>query len=163
MRNVQLLRQYDRIKSLIERTAVASQGDINLQNDWSGYICILSAGLLESSIREIYGEFVRNAAINPASSRVSKYAISRLERVSNPKADSFVQTARAFSEEWGQDLENYLNSDDGQRKNAIDSIMNNRNQIAHGRRASVSLARVKDYLSKAAEVIDFIESQCDSN
>ena len=48
-------------------------------------------------------------------------------------------------------------------KNAIDSVMETRHRIAHGKNTSISLAHVKEYLEKAAKVIDFIESQCDRN
>lgn len=158
-----MVRQYNRIQSLIGRTSAASGEDVNLQIHWGNYLCVLTAGLLESSIREIYGEFVRNTATSPRNSQVARYAVSRLEGIQNPNAERFIQTARAFNDEWGQELENYLNLNDSQRKNAIDSIMSNRNQIAHGRNANISVARVKEYLQKAVEVIDYIEWQCDGN
>ena len=117
---------------------------------------MLAAGLLESSIREIYGEFV----INSSSPQVAKYAATALDNIHSPRASRFVQVAAAFSREWGQSLEEYVNASDGERRNAIDSIMNNRHQIAHGRNTSISVVRVKGYLDKAVDVIDFIESQC---
>ena len=50
--------------------------------------------------------------------------------------------------------------DNGIRKNAIDSIMNVRNQIVHGGNAPISVAQVADYLESSVAVIDFIERQC---
>ena len=117
---------------------------------------MLAAGLLESSIREIYGEFVGNSS----SPQVAKYAATTLENIHTPRASRFLQVATAFSLEWGQRLEEYMDANDGERRNAIDSIMNNRHRIAHGRNTSISVVRVKEYLDKAVEVIDFIESQC---
>jgi hypothetical protein len=48
------------------------------------------------------------------------------------------------------------------RKDAIDSIMNNRHLIAHGKDSGITVARVNDYLRKCIEVIEFIEAQCHS-
>jgi hypothetical protein len=46
------------------------------------------------------------------------------------------------------------------RKEAIDTIMTNRHQIAHGRYSGITLARVDQYLSRTVEVAEFIEGQC---
>ena len=164
MRNAELRKQYDGILSLIQSTAAATSGNITLQTHWGKYICVLTAGLLENSIKEIYGEFIRNTAANSKNSpAVAKYAASTLAIIQNPKAERFVRTARSFSDEWGRQLQTYLNDANGQRKNAVDSIMDNRHRIAHGKNATISVSRMAGYLKTAAEVIDFIESQCDGN
>ena len=46
------------------------------------------------------------------------------------------------------------------RKEAIDGIMSQRHQIAHGRDAGITVARVTAYLTKSVEVIEFVEDQC---
>ena len=58
-------------------------------------------------------------------------------------------------------LEAFLDENDGRRRNAIDSIMNNRHLIAHGRSSSISVARVREYFTAINEVADFLERQCD--
>ena len=159
MRNVRLVAQYDRIQSLLERTRTATWEDIELQGYWGRYICIMAAGLLENSIREIYSDYVRSAS----SPQVSSFATSSLQNILNPNSNRFIQVASSFSQEWGRSLEEFLNANEGERKDAIDSIINNRHQIAHGRNTSVSVVRVSNYLIRAVEVIDFIESQCSGN
>ena len=83
-----------------------------------------------------------------------------LESIYNPNATRYVETARAFDQRWASELEVFLDNDGAVRKSAIDSIMANRHQIAHGRNTSISVARVREYLDKAVEVIEFIEMQC---
>lgn len=48
------------------------------------------------------------------------------------------------------------------RKEAINSIMAHRNQIAHGKgnNVNVTMSQMKDYIEKAVEVIIYIEKQC---
>lgn len=164
MRNAELRKQYDIIKSLIEGTSAATSGNLRLQRHWGNYTCVLVAGLLENSVKEVYGEFIRNTMTNGRNHQlVARYATSRLGEAQNPKAERFIQTANAFNLEWGRELEIGLLSSNSPFKNAIDSVMETRHRIAHGKNTSISLAHVKEYLEKAAKVIDFIESQCDRN
>ena len=155
MRNRELVSQLASLKSLLNRTDEATGGNIELIGHWGRYLCVLTAGFLENAHTKIYAQYVRNAA-SPA---VAKFATRRLEDISNPKASRFVETARSFSERWGDDLDAFLNEDAQRRKNAIDSIMNNRHQIAHGQATMISVARVKEYLPGCVEVVEFIEEQ----
>ena len=101
-------------------------------------------------------QFIRGSS----SPQVSKYAEATLRNIYTPKASRFLEVTEAFSEKWGELLKNYLDSGQGERRDAIDSIINNRHLIAHGKNTSISVVRVKNYLEKALEVIDFIEAQC---
>lgn len=155
MRNLRLVSQLDSLRSLLAVTGTATGGNIELVGHWGSYLCVLTAGFLENALREVYGEFVRNTA----SPQVARFAAGRLERISNPKAARFVETARSFEPAWADDLEAFLNDDGGRRRNAIDSIMNNRNQIAHGGGVQVSVGRIQEYLPGCIQVVDFIEGQ----
>jgi hypothetical protein len=141
---------------LIQKTSVASSGELELQSHWAKYLCVLVSGLLENALVELYREFSSRAASEP----VANFAGSRLAKIQNPNAERFVQTARSFKIAWGDALEAYLESDG--RKDAIDSVMNNRHQIAHGKNAGITVAQVRSYLDKAEEVLNFIERQTTS-
>lgn len=159
MRNLKLASQLQKIENAIHQTNKAVGGNIGLQAHWGKYLCILVAGFLENAIKEIYTEFVDRTSIP----QVANFAKSRLQKIQNPKSSRFVEIARAFKEEWGDELEDFLNQDHKLRKNAIDSIMDNRNRIAHGKFSSnITVARVHDHLNKSVEIIEFIEKQCQS-
>ena len=155
MRNRELASQLDSLKSLLASTDTATSGNIELVGHWGRYLCVLTAGFLENALRGVYGEFVRNAA----SPQVARFAARNLEDISNPKARRFVETARSFDPVWATDLEVFLDADGGRRRNAIDSIMSNRNQIVHGENAQVSVGRVREYLPGCIQVVEFIEEQ----
>ena len=158
MRNQELSRQIDSLKSLLHRTGKATY-DVELRGHWGRYLCVLTAGFLENSIQEVYTEFVRRSS-SPA---VARFAESRLERINNPNAGGFIGTARSFKCEWADDLRAFLDEDGKRRRNAIDSIMNNRHQIAHGGGAQITVARVREYLNGCVEVVEFIERQVQGN
>ena len=155
MRNRELSGQLASLESLLDRTDEATGGDIELIGHWGRYLCVLTAGFLEKALAEVYGQYVR-AAASPA---VANFATRRLEGISNPKAGRFLETARSFSKRWGEDLDAFLNEDDQRRRNAIDSVMNNRHQISHGQGTRISVGRVREYLPGCVEVIEFIEDQ----
>ena len=140
---------------MIDRTRDATQ-DINLQAHWSRYLCVMAAGFLENSLQEIYSDFVWKSS----SPYVARYVDARLRRIYNPNAQRFVDTAGNFDRAWGQQLEEFLAESSAVRKNAIDSIMGNRNQIAHGGTSQISVSRVREYLEHSVEVLEFIEDQC---
>ena len=155
MRNRELAAQLASLKSLLERTDAAAGGNIDLVGHWGRYLCVLTAGFLENALVEVYREFVRAAA----SPQVARFASARLERISNPKAGLFVDTARSFDPAWADALDAFLDQDGGRRRNAIDSIMSNRNRIAHGEGTQVSVGRVRGWLPGCVQVVEFIENQ----
>jgi hypothetical protein len=152
MKNQEVSRQLQKLHALMAN-AIQQTQDISLQAAWARFFTVLCAGLLENSIREIYGEYIGRVAAPEA----ANYAISQLARIQNPKSEKFVQTAYAFSKAWGDELDAFIQ--DNGRKEAIDSILNIRHQVAHGQDAGITYARITEYLNKAVDVLEFIETQ----
>lgn len=154
MNNRELTRQVQALKGLIERTRTACGDDLEMQSHWAKYLCVLVAGFLENSLNEVYSDFCRRAASKP----VANFAMSALSRIQNPKTNAFIEVATAFNKGWGAAIEAFL--EDGGRKEAINSIMSNRHQIAHGRDSTITVARVNEYFLKCVGVVEFVEDQC---
>ncbi|MGB7761511.1 MAG: HEPN domain-containing protein [Bryobacteraceae bacterium] len=154
MKSVDLIRHRDSIRSAMGR-AKDLGWDPELLGHWGRYLCILAAGFLENTIRILYSSHVERQA----SPSIATYVVAQLERIQNPKAGKFIEVAHTFDKKWADDLEAFLNVDDGRRKNAIDSIMNNRNLIAHGRSSNISVVQVREYFASASEGADYLESQ----
>lgn len=146
--------QHQRIVWLIGQANELPLDQLELRSHWARYICVLSSGFLENALREIYSRYARSCS-TPA---VANYVEARLDWVQNPKASRFIETAQAFNKQWAVDLEAYLGQ--AGRKEAIDAIMANRHQIAHGKDSGITLVRIKDYLDKSVGVVEFIEDQC---
>jgi hypothetical protein len=144
------------LKNLIKYTDTATDESIELMSHWAKYICILAAGLLENAIKEIYSDFIISASSKP----VANYATSVLTKIQNPKSSKYIEIAGKFNIIWAKELTEYLEKDG--RGDAIDSIMANRHLIAHGKYSGITMTRIKEYIEKSLEVIDFIESQCNS-
>lgn len=153
MENRELSRQLQQIEYLFQRTSHASSYDIEIQAHWAKYLCILCAGFLENSISELYIEYVRGKAAPP----IANYAISSLGKIHNPKTQKFLEVAATFDRKWESELRDFVDSNN--RSEAIDSIMNNRHLIAHGKQSGVTIAPLENWFGKALEVVEFIEAQ----
>jgi hypothetical protein len=154
MKTETLRQQHKQLSVLITKTQTAGSAEIELQSHWAKYICVLTAGFLENALRETYKRYVSKRSPEP----VSRYAASVLDRVQNPKASKFIEVAGAFKKSWGEDITVFLDANN--RKDAIDSIMNNRHQIAHGKQSNVTITQVSTWLEKSKEVVEYIEVQC---
>lgn len=154
MKNRELNRQHQVIVSLIDSTNMFTSDNIELQGHWGKYLCVLVSGFLENAIFEIYSEYINSSA----SPNVRSFANKKLSGIQNPNSNRFLQTAQSFSKEWGDNLSDYFDSYPAQ-KSAIDSIMANRHQVAHGKPTNISVVRVREYLDRSVEVITFIEAQ----
>lgn len=140
----------------MKKATEAAGDNLELQAEWARYICIVSSGILENSLKELYIEFAKQKA----SARIARYISSQISPLRNPKTQRFLDIASAFSQTWQAELEVFVG--DNGRSEAIDSIMNQRHLIAHGKykNSNITMAGIKEYFSKAIEVLDFIEQQC---
>lgn len=154
MNNLELTRQIQRLNNLFDKTQNIIEGDIEIQSHWAKYLCVLSAGFLENVLFEIYGDFCKRTA----SEHVASFASKSLSKIQNPKTYRFIEVASSFKKAWGEDLAVFI--EESGRKEAINSIIANRHLIAHGKNSNITVVRLKEYLEKAIEVVNFIECQC---
>ena len=74
------------------------------------------------------------------------------------KASAVIELTEQFDSEWANNLKVYL--DDNGRKEALDSVVELRNRIAHGEDSDISFVRISGYYRKIVEIVDYLETQC---
>ena len=141
------------IDSLFEKGASFKGKEESLAH-WTRYLCVLVSGWLEISVCEIYGDY----AEKKSSGHVSHYVSKQLDKFWDPSMDKILALTCDFSPDWMKMLEGATK---GEIKAAINSIVSQRNLIAHGESSSISFEQLKKYYDKAIEGIRIIESQCD--
>jgi hypothetical protein len=149
MPNLEVTRYRQRLDALFGRVSALSH-DLELQAHWARYLCILASGFVEESVRILLSDYVQKRA----DTTISRYVNAQLDGFQNPKAGKILDLLRAFDIAWAESVEQFLGDE---RKDAIDSIVNNRHQIAHGRNVGISYVTIKNYYEKAVEVVEFIE------
>jgi hypothetical protein len=120
---------------------------------WARYLCVLTSGLLEHSMRAMLSEYVEKRA-HPT---VARYVQQHLDRVTNLNEENLGQLLGRFSGQWRLDFDTVLTDE---QKDAIESIVANRNAIAHGRQVGITLSRMRAYYQRVTEVLDWILSHC---
>ena len=151
MRLVEVQRQADRLNALV--ALAEAQRDLQLQARLTEFICVRTAGFVEQSIQSIYFDFVRLRSPISVSSFVSR----RLARVQNIKSERLRELVRDFDASWATGLDAFLTDE---RKQALNSVVTNRNKVAHGESVSIGLVQMKRWLSEVLEIVAFLEEQC---
>lgn len=152
MNTLEAVRYKQRLDNLFGQISVFS-GNPELQSQWARYLCVLVSGFLEISICAIYGEFARRTA-SPYVANFVKYELGSFQ---NPKMGKILELTRAFNPQWANQLEV---ATEGQLKDAVNSVVANRIQIAHGRDVGITYARIKGYYEDVIQVVNLIEGMC---
>lgn len=152
MKTLEAVRYRQRLDNLFAQISAFS-GDVELQSQWARYLCVLVSGFLEVSICAVYNQFTRRSA----SPYVANFVESELCDFQNPKMGKIIELTRAFNPQWANELETVT---EGEIKDAVDSIVANRNQIAHGRDVGITYVRIKNYYERAIKLVDIIEKTC---
>jgi hypothetical protein len=153
MKNQAVNRRLQRLKQNFDRAHRLPQ-EAEILAHWARYLCILTSGLIEKSLVELLTEYIAKGSSPP----IAGYAISKLEQLQNPKTQKIIDLLGAFKDEWRIAFQKF--AEESGRKEAIDSVMANRHQIAHGEDSGVTIARVREYFDKCEEVLEHIEALC---
>ena len=96
-------------------------------------------------------DYARRTAVT-----TSNYVAIQLERFRNPKMEYISQLIGAFDQNWEPTFRQLVL---GAPADSVDSIVNNRNRIAHGENVGISYVTIKDYFRDALTVIELIDER----
>jgi hypothetical protein len=153
MRSAKIAREQQRLDNLfakINEIQRISPDDIDLQAHWAKYLCVLVSGFLENSINTIHIEYVKDKATPQIRSFVEK----KLEKFQNPRMEKVFQLMTSFDEEWGKQLKSRTG---GEIKDAVNSIVDLRNSIAHGKSVGITYITINNYYRSSKRLLDVIE------
>ncbi len=127
--------------------------EVELQSHWSRYLCILVSGFLENSVELCLSEYSKKRS----DSATANFVSAKLRGFQNPKMSAITDLLGAFKPEWRLELEE---ATQGQLSDSINSIVGNRNRIAHGESVSLSMSSLKAYYNDATTVVAVLEKIC---
>jgi hypothetical protein len=152
MTTMESLRYRQTLDHVFKKVSSVSE-DMELQAHWARYLCVLVSGYLEVSIRAAYRQYTKKKA----APFVANFVEGCLERFQNPNMTKIVQLTGAFNSEWAERLRS---ATDGERKDAVDSVVANRHLIAHGKSVGITYSRIKQYYLCVKSVVTLIEDMC---
>ena len=68
-------------------------------------------------------------------------------------AERLLQLVGSFNREWRNEMEEYIKDE---RKEALDSIIANRNKIVHGEPVGLTISRIREYYVRVCEIVDYV-------
>jgi len=149
--NIEVHRHKRRLDVLFDK--VEDIDDIEMKAEWAKYLCVLTSGYIEQSVRTILSDFADDRSHDV----VSSYVSSQLDYFNNPKAGRIEEVARRFNPQWANHIRDAI---EGEIKEALNSIVANRHQIAHGRDVDLSFVRMKGFYDRATRAIDILDDLC---
>ncbi|MDX1995896.1 MAG: HEPN domain-containing protein [bacterium] len=148
----EVARYRNRLDNLF-RKANALNHDFELLGHWSRYLCVLVSGYLEVAVYEIYSDY----GAKRAAPEIANYVSSQLGEFQNPKMGKILTIVGGFNKEWRREIEDH--PDYEEIKDAIDSIVNNRNKIAHGEDVNLSFHTLQPYYRNAVKLVEILHRQ----
>jgi len=152
MKNVEIVQYKQRLDNLFDQIALLTD-KFELQSHWARYLCVLLAGFIETSVQSIYIQYSKDKA----APNVTNYVTSRVKRFANPNMEDILELAGHFDKKWRDCISNNA---DSELKDAVDSVMAQRNLIAHGVNTGISYVRVKNYYKNIVKLVELVENTC---
>jgi len=146
-----------RLKRRLDATfsrAPKSNADSEVQSDAARYLCVLVSGYLENAIVAL----VLDLATKRSAPEIASFVERSLDRWTNANSVRISQLIGSLSSDWRLKTDAFLVDE---RKDAVNSLVALRHQIAHGESVGTSLAQVKEYYKAIKEVVDFLADLLD--
>lgn len=128
-------------------------GDAELLSDFARYLCVLVSGFLEQAVIELVLEHVRTRS----DISIQRHVEQGLRRFTTANTQRIIELLGSFDSDWHIDLEKYLVDE---YKDAVNSVIDLRHTISHGRSVGVTMARVQDYYVRVKHVVEHIADLC---
>lgn len=183
MRNTTVTREQQKIEALIDRierlnlelAELAFDPDLNLNtkigamtldrtseidSDQAKYLCIRISGFVEVSLREICKDYIRThiAAGSPMEHYIN-HQWSATKRGKSANREMILSLLLEFDKNWADDFKRNKFPKNSNGHLALNTVMEQRNKIAHGEDSNITLADLKAYFSKIVQVIEEFEKQ----
>lgn len=131
-------------------TILVAGASPSAQSYLAKYLTVYIAGVYEQSVEEIVWEY----AASTGSIEIENFVSNQLDKnFRNPDMGNIIAIVKQFSTSWADTLKDL----DPRYKDAVTSIVNNKNLIAHGQPSLVTISDVKNYHTDATVVIQKVD------
>jgi hypothetical protein len=127
--------------------------DLQMQSHLAKYLCIVVSAFLEKSIRAILYDFAKSRS----APSVSSYVEDQLRFFYNAKTNKILELAGTFDPKWRSALEHALQDE---VRDALDTIVDNKNKIAHGQDSQITFVGIRIYYERALKLLELLEHHC---
>jgi hypothetical protein len=140
---------FQRVQALADRIT-ETQVDELIKAHLAQYLCVIVSGIIENTCARMLSIYVEKTA-SPAT---AGYAKTRLAQFQNANPTKIEELVGAFSRDWRDKLISYWQ---GEIRDSVNSIINNRHNVSHGRQATVTLAQILAWTKNAEKFCEKLE------
>jgi hypothetical protein len=151
--NRQIFSNRKRIDDLFNKVSSFSDAD---KSEWSKYLCILVSGYIEESLRLLLETYAKKRA----SPYIQNFVSQEIQGITNCKTKKIEDILCKFNPAWKDDFGSQIavkGRSIDEIKNSIDSIVDNRHAIAHGRNRGINYATVFNYYNNVKKAVEVLE------
>lgn len=139
------------ISRVSSRTSVFGAHDPELASYLSSYLAVFISGVYEDCIEHLFLE----RAERGTDPEVHNYVKSTLAQTfRNPTFQRIAEILTLFSRDYAHQLRRRVNA---RAQEAITSIVNNKNKVAHGETSNATLSEILDYHNNSYPILDIVE------
>ena len=149
----ELAKLKNRLDATFERASDVGE-DKELQSDFAKYLCILVSGYIERAVVHIVLEHARNSN----APTLARFVERRTRRFANAKIGRIQELLSDFDSDWRKAFDELLLDEE---RDAVNSIVDQRNKVAHGGSVGLTYLRVKTYYKQAQRVIELVADVCE--
>lgn len=128
---------------------IESVDEPEMKSQWAKYLCVLTSGYIENSVRNIITDYSENKSAPALASFITR----KVNNVTNLKHNNIVSLLESFSLDWAQAYESNVTDE---QKDAVTSVVANRHLIAHGKNVGITYASVKKYYDDIIPTVELI-------
>lgn len=125
--------------------------DDETQAHMSKFLCVQSSGYLENVVKSLIESYLDKSC--PQS--VSRFVQKKVSNLTNLEFEKLCSFLDSFDSNWKL---NFANQISDEQKAALNSIISQRNAIAHGNPSSITFNSINNYFKDLEDIIIILES-----
>jgi len=122
----------------------------------SKFLCVRTSGFIESSVKNLVNEFSNGTSPK----QIQKYVSHKIKYATNLYPARIAELLGAFDTDWKKNFESQITDE---QKAALNSIISNRNNIAHGENDAINFTSMESFYTHAKEVVAMLENIISKN
>jgi hypothetical protein len=114
------------------------------------FLCVRASGFIETSFKNLVNDYISGTCPKP----IERYVSIKVKGITNLNYERLMITLRSLNIDWAAELEAKTTEE---QRSALNSVISNRNNIAHGENDSISYELMKGYYKSIKEVVSHLK------
>lgn len=115
------------------------------------HLCVRTSGFVENAVKTLISNYTEGSCPK----RIESFVLRKIKTVTNLSDDKITEFLRNFSDEWARDFDNQISD---KQRSSLNTVISNRNNIAHGQNDNISFHYMKQYYLDVKEIVVLLKT-----